>query len=111
MLSGAGFGATSEALYLRKKLLVIPMKGQYEQHCNAAALNSIGVPSMKSLKKKHLHHVSEWIENGKVVEVDYPDNTDEITDLILNDYKRNIDSPLKYSWGKNEMRAATGIEL
>jgi uncharacterized protein (TIGR00661 family) len=109
MLTGAGFGATSEALFLKKKLLVIPMKGQYEQHCNAAALNHIGVPSIKSLKKKHLSHISEWIEKGKPVEVHYPDNTEAIIDSIINDYHKYKNEPLLYSWGDKKIREESGL--
>ncbi|MDI6402957.1 glycosyltransferase family protein, partial [Balneolaceae bacterium ANBcel3] len=34
VICGAGFEAPSEALYLGKPLMVIPMKWQYEQQCN-----------------------------------------------------------------------------
>lgn len=51
VLCGAGFETPAEALFLKKKLLVIPMKTQYEQQCNAAALKAMGVPVVKSLKK------------------------------------------------------------
>src|SRR5690606_36108363 len=36
VLCGAGFETPAEALFMNKKLLVIPMKNQYEQHLNAA---------------------------------------------------------------------------
>lgn len=49
----AGFGTTSEALFLNKKLLVIPMKKQYEQYCNAAMLKSMGVPIMKKMNAEY----------------------------------------------------------
>lgn len=52
IICGAGFKTPSEALFLKKKLLVIPMKNQYEQHCNAAALKALGVPVMKNLKER-----------------------------------------------------------
>lgn len=51
ILSGTGFETPAEALFLNKKLLVIPMKGQYERQCNAAALDFLGIPVLKSLKK------------------------------------------------------------
>lgn len=88
ILSAAGFGTTAEALFLRKKLLVIPMKTQYEQHCNAAVLESMGVPVMKSLKKKHAGIIGNWLNDGRPVDVDYPDLSEEIIDRILNDYRR-----------------------
>src|SRR5690606_34142365 len=37
VLCGAGFETPAEALYLKKKVLAIPMTNQYEQHLNAAA--------------------------------------------------------------------------
>ncbi len=47
MLCGAGFETPAEALFLGKKLMVIPMKGQYEQHINAASLKELGIPVLK----------------------------------------------------------------
>src|SRR5580704_17863530 len=49
ILTGAGFETPAEALYLGKKLLVIPIRGQYEQFCNAAALSRMGVPVLNAL--------------------------------------------------------------
>ncbi len=83
VLCGAGFETPAEALFLGKKLLVIPMKNQYEQQLNAAALKSMGVPVIKSLKSKYGPVVKEWLENGTVIPVDYPDRTQEIVDMIV----------------------------
>jgi uncharacterized protein (TIGR00661 family) len=49
IVTGAGFETPAEALYLGKKLLVIPIRGQYEQLCNAAALAKMGVPVLNAL--------------------------------------------------------------
>ena len=43
IITGAGFETPSEALYLGKKLISIPLKNQWEQLANAAALNKLGV--------------------------------------------------------------------
>ncbi|HVY74895.1 MAG TPA: glycosyltransferase family protein [Puia sp.] len=83
MLCGAGFEAPAEALFLKKKLLVIPMKSQYEQQCNAAAIRELGVPVLKSLKKKHIETIREWTKTTQDIQVNYPDNTENIVDLIL----------------------------
>ncbi len=40
IICGAGFETPSEALHLNKKMMVLPIKGQYEQKCNAAALEN-----------------------------------------------------------------------
>jgi len=83
-LCAAGFGATSEALFLKKKLLVIPMKAQYEQLCNATVLKTMDVPVMKSLKKKHAHHIEKWLDKGKIIDVNYPDITADILQKIVD---------------------------
>ncbi len=83
VLCGAGFETPAEALFMQKKLLVVPMKGQYEQQCNAAALQAMNVPVIKSLKEKHLPKVMNWVETKNKVEVDYPDITMEIVQSLL----------------------------
>jgi hypothetical protein len=68
---------------MQKKLLVIPMKGQYEQHCNAAALKRMGVPVIKSLKKKHTDKIKAWLKSAEKITVDYPDITEAVIDSML----------------------------
>ncbi len=80
VLCGAGFETPAEALFMNKKLMVIPMKGQYEQQCNAAALKEMGVPVIKSLKIENSDKIKAWLLEGKRIKVDYPD----ITEMILN---------------------------
>ncbi|TGE28395.1 glycosyltransferase family protein [Hymenobacter metallicola] len=83
VLCGAGFETPAEALYLGKKLLVIPMKNQYEQSCNAAALARLGVPVAKNLKDKQLPLLDEWLRTGRAVPVQYPDQTAAVLDKLL----------------------------
>lgn len=83
ILCGAGFETPAEALFMGKKLMVVPMKQQYEQHCNAAGAAELGVPVIKSLKKKHLEKISDWLYNSEPVRVEYPDETESIIDLVL----------------------------
>src|SRR5680860_645322 len=85
VLCGAGFETPAEALHMQKKLLVIPMKGQYEQQCNAAALNEMGVPVIKSLKKKHLDKIRAWVDSDTKVDIFYPDITENIIDRLLEE--------------------------
>jgi uncharacterized protein (TIGR00661 family) len=86
IVSNAGFGATSEALFLNKKLLVVPMKNQYEQHCNAAMLKSMGVTVMKKFKKKYRDKFEEWLKKGAPIDVNYPDITEEILETIIDNH-------------------------
>jgi uncharacterized protein (TIGR00661 family) len=94
ILCGAGFETPAEALYLQKKLLVIPMKGQYEQQCNAAALATMNIPVIKSLKEKHLDKIKSWTRETQSVPVSYPDETAEIINRVIREnYKLSISSP------------------
>jgi len=86
ILCGAGFETPAEALFMNKKLMVIPMKGQFEQQCNAAALKDMEIPVIKSLKLKHADQIKKWIETGKRIKVDYPDNTEWIINKILSEH-------------------------
>lgn len=86
ILCGAGFETPAEALFMKKKLMVIPMKGQYEQQCNAAALRQMGVPVLKRLRKKHIPSLRAWIESEQEIAVEYPNNTLAILQHILDEY-------------------------
>ena len=61
-----------------------PMKHQYEQHCNAAGAAELGVPVIKKLKKKYIHLVDTWINEKKIIKVDYKDETSKIIDRVLS---------------------------
>lgn len=76
VLCGAGFETPAEALFLNKKLLVVPMKRQHEQHYNAAALKQMGVPVLKKVKKKQLEKIESWIESNDRIAVQYDDITE-----------------------------------
>lgn len=90
ILCGAGFETPAEALFLKKKLMVIPMKGQYEQQCNAAALQAMGVAVIKSLKKKHIDKIKEWTKSRQNIPVNYPDLTESIIDDIIHKHVGSI---------------------
>lgn len=82
VLCGAGFETPAEALFLSKKLMVIPMRGQYEQHCNAAALATMGVPVLPSLPEGPSDLIRHWLESDWQVSVHYPDETQEILNRL-----------------------------
>ncbi len=87
VLCGAGFETPAEALFLGKKLLAVPMKQQYEQQCNAAALAKMGVPIIKNLKHKSLAIADDWLWQGQPVPVHYPDQTAAILDRLLHEQR------------------------
>ena len=88
VLCGAGFETPAEALFLGKKLLVMPMKQQYEQQCNAAALDKMGVPVIKNFQDKNLEKVDQWLHQDQIIPVDYPDQTAAVIDQLLREQLR-----------------------
>jgi len=83
LLCNAGFEGPAEAMYLGKKVLVIPMLMQYEQHCNAAGAAAMGATVIKTLDEKYYGVIRQWLDNGQPIEVDYPDITAEIITSII----------------------------
>lgn len=75
VLTSAGFETCAEAMYLGKKLFTIPIKNQYEQLCNAAALGKLGVRVSLQWGKSLENDLKQWIFN------DHPINLDEIADV------------------------------
>lgn len=81
ILCNAGFETPAEALFLKKKLFVIPIKNQYEQYCNQVALKEMDVASSDDF---NMRKILEWIDSETRVEAEYPDEFDEIIRLVLN---------------------------
>lgn len=86
VLCGAGFEGPAEAMYLGKKLMVVPMQEQYEQHCNAAAAATLGVPVIKQLSRKYYEHIKWWLVAGEAIKVDFPNRTPEIIERLIREH-------------------------
>ena len=83
VLCGAGFEGPAEAMYLGKKVMVTPMQAQYEQQCNAAGAAAMGAAVIKMLDDKHYPIIRHWLNEGKPIEVNYPDITANIIAEII----------------------------
>ena len=83
VLCGAGFETPAEALFLNKKLMVVPMKSQLEQYYNAASLKKLGVRVLKKIKKSNLNDIIEWVDTEARVTVDYRDIAPEAVALAI----------------------------
>ena len=66
VITNAGFQTTSESLHLGKRLLVIPVKNQYEQECNVAALDKIGIHSIKNLEFNEIENIHKWLDSNPI---------------------------------------------
>ncbi|RTZ09542.1 glycosyl transferase [Flavobacterium sp. GSP27] len=61
VITGGGFETPAEALYLRKKILSIPIRNHYEQECNAAALKKMGVPIVYEVGDNFDLIIENWL--------------------------------------------------
>lgn len=84
VLMGAGFEGPAETLFMGKKLMVMPMIGQYEQLCNATALELMGVKTFRRIKPDFADLLNDWLLNTPLIKVDYPDETAAILKKILD---------------------------
>lgn len=83
ILCNSGFETPSEALYLGKKILTIPMKGQYEQECNAEALRRLGIKVLSSIDDDFEKHLEEWLNSDFIYPAEFKNNVPFIIDFIL----------------------------
>ncbi|HTI11782.1 MAG TPA: glycosyltransferase family protein [Puia sp.] len=84
IITGAGFETPAEALYLGKKLLVIPIRGQYEQDCNAAALKKMGVPVVSALNADFTGIFQQWMERRKRTGLSLDYSTESIVSYLMH---------------------------
>jgi uncharacterized protein (TIGR00661 family) len=83
VITGAGFETPAEALYLGKKLLCLPIKGQYEQLCNAEALKRFNVPIINSIDEHFSSHVSNWLQSTPPKKLMLTHSTQEIVSKAI----------------------------
>ena len=89
ILCNSGFETPSEALFLGKKILAIPMKGQYEQECNAEALNRLGIKTLNQIGDDFEQHIEQWINSDFFYHAEYINNVPYIVDFILESNDTN----------------------
>ncbi len=64
VITGAGFETPAETLFLGKKLICLPIQGQYEQLCNAEALKDFNVPIIHSITDAFPQLIGDWLNAG-----------------------------------------------
>lgn len=86
LITGGGFETPSEALYLGKKLISIPIKNHYEQQCNAAAAKQMGVMVLQDVEEGFADIVEKWYyesNNNPKVEAN---NINETLEFLFDTY-------------------------
>lgn len=84
LITGGGFETPAEALHLGKKLMAIPIRGQYEQQCNAEALRRMGVVCLSSIGDDFPIQFYNWMRNAPRVKKDYSRTIPQCMDRILS---------------------------
>ncbi len=84
LISGGGFEAPAEGLYLGKPMLIVPMRDQYEQKCNAEALKEFGVMSVDAVDAQFPSVVEQWLdETSTSIRIDFPNQTIPIVEHMM----------------------------
>ncbi len=82
IITGGGFETPAEALKLQKKLMVIPVRGQYEQQCNAAALEQMNIKNLEKLDDDFTGHFEKWTES-ETIKINYDHSTEGIIQDVM----------------------------
>ncbi|RZK77565.1 MAG: glycosyl transferase [Pedobacter sp.] len=88
LFTGGGFEGPAEALHMGKKLLVAPMRFQYEQQCNAYALKQFGLPVIWGSNKNWEPVIRNWVDNPQEHQFHFPDETAAVIDQVVNKFAR-----------------------
>jgi uncharacterized protein (TIGR00661 family) len=88
LITGGGFETPSEALYLGKKLMSIPIRNHYEQQCNAAALKKMGVMVLEDADAFFADNIVKWVHAPVLDAGVKANNIDETLQLLIDTYPK-----------------------
>lgn len=86
IITGGGFETPSEALYLKKKILSIPILNHYEQECNAAALANLGVEVVYEVGKNFEIIIEKWLNSTTDIPQIRANNINETLQFLFDTY-------------------------
>lgn len=86
IITGGGFETPAEALYLKKKVLSIPILNHYEQECNAAALKQLGVSVIYEVGKEFELIIENWLNSDDKVPTIQANNVTETFQFLFDTY-------------------------
>ena len=97
MLSNAGFELISEALQLKKRIMVKPLQGQMEQQSNALALQQLRLATRSDTLNSSI--VANWLGSQSSQQfVHYPNVAKAICDWLLADTPTDVATLSKQLW-------------
>lgn len=88
VITSAGFESCAEAMFLGKKLLVIPIKNQYEQLCNAAALSKMGIQVINHIDAHFTDKLNSWLSSARIIPLHKSADTDYLTEKLIRFAKK-----------------------
>jgi len=106
VITGAGFETPAETLYLGKKLLALPIRGQYEQLCNAAALIKRNIPVLLKMDHTFHEHVSNWLSSPHPQSLTLTHSTEQLIRLVV---EKGYALSKSANYQENFSQLATGI--
>lgn len=86
LFTGGGFEGPAEALFLGKKVLLMPMKHQFEQECNAEAARLMGVPVVRQIDHQFVDVLKSWVNQDQNIKVNFPDETAQIIQNLVQTF-------------------------
>ena len=97
VLSNAGFELISEALQLKKRIMVKPLQGQMEQQSNALALQQLHLAARADTLNSSI--VASWLGSQSEQKfVQYPNVAKAICDWLLADTPTDVAALSKQLW-------------
>ncbi|WP_348799389.1 glycosyltransferase family protein [Flavobacterium adhaerens] len=90
IITGGGFETPSEALFLEKKILSIPIREHYEQECNSAALKKLGVPVLYDVGNDFHLIIENWLESKTKYPTMKANNIPETLDYLFDTYHEDL---------------------
>jgi uncharacterized protein (TIGR00661 family) len=84
LITGGGFETPAEAIHLGKKIMSIPIRGQYEQICNGAALQKIGITVLKKIEGDFHQTFYDWLLKPNEIQIDYSTTIPNILERLFN---------------------------
>jgi uncharacterized protein (TIGR00661 family) len=88
IITGGGFETPAEALHMGKKIISIPIRGQYEQECNAAALQKLGGLCLKRIDSDFDKIFYKWLNDSTVIRKDYSNSIPESLAYLFESFEQ-----------------------
>jgi uncharacterized protein (TIGR00661 family) len=88
IITGGGFETPAEALHLGKKMMCIPIKGQYEQLCNIAALEKVGIKCLPKIGDDFVQVFYEWMRNRSSIQFDYSKTVPNAVEYLFSVHEK-----------------------